>query len=84
MTDAYFSKQLDECRQGFQQLVASAMQAGIPVPGFCASLNYYLSFHSAWLPANLIQAQRDFFGAHTYKRNDREGVFHTEWNQTIH
>ncbi|MFT3979979.1 MAG: NADP-dependent phosphogluconate dehydrogenase [Ferruginibacter sp.] len=84
MSDPYFSKELDSCREGFKQLVASAIQAGIPVPGLCASLNYYLSFHSAWLPANLIQAQRDFFGAHTYQRNDKEGIFHTEWNQTIH
>lgn len=84
MADTYFSKELDSSREGFKQVVASALQAGIPVPGMSASLNYYLSFHSAWLPANLIQAQRDFFGAHTYQRNDREGIFHTEWNQTIH
>ncbi len=84
MDDSFFSKELNACREGFQQIVAVAIQAGIPVPAMCASLNYYVSFRSAWLPANLIQAQRDFFGAHTYKRNDREGIFHTEWNQTIH
>ena len=83
MSNEYFSGELDACREGFRQLVALAIQAGVPVPGLCASLNYYVSFHSAWLPANLIQAQRDFFGAHTYQRNDREGIFHTEWNQTI-
>jgi 6-phosphogluconate dehydrogenase len=46
------------------------------------SLAYYDSYGSGWLPANLIQAQRDYFGAHTYERNDREGTFHTQWNQT--
>ena len=55
--------------------------AGIPVLGMMASLAYYDAYHSAWLPANLIQAQRDYFGAHTYQRNDRAGTFHTNWNQ---
>lgn len=83
MADSFFYNELTSCRQGFTQLLASAIEAGIPVPGFCASWNYYLSYHSAWLPANLIQAQRDFFGAHTYQRTDKEGIFHTNWNQTI-
>ncbi len=83
MSDAFFSQELETCLEGFQQLVSAAMLATVPVPGFCASLNYYLSLHSGWLPANLIQAQRDFFGAHTYQRTDKEGVFHTSWNQTI-
>jgi len=46
------------------------------------SLAYYDSYHSGWLPANLIQAQRDYFGAHTYERIDREGIFHTQWNHS--
>ena len=45
--------------------------------------SYFESYHSAWLPANLIQAQRDFFGAHTYERTDEPGIFHTIWNQII-
>jgi 6-phosphogluconate dehydrogenase len=53
------------------------------VPAFSACMNYYDSYFSAWLPANLIQAQRDFFGAHTYERLDKPGIFHTNWNQTI-
>ena len=57
------------------------MQNGIPVPTFSAAIAYYDSYRSAVLPANLIQAQRDYFGAHTYKRTDKEGVFHTSgWN----
>lgn len=54
-----------------------AVQNGIPVPTFSAAVAYYDSYRSAVLPVNLIQAQRDYFGAHTYKRIDKEGVFHT-------
>lgn len=54
-------------------------QHGIPVSGFQSSLGYYDAFRSAWLPANLIQAQRDDFGAHAYERIDEKGVFHTHW-----
>jgi 6-phosphogluconate dehydrogenase len=46
-----------------------------------SSLSYYDSYRAGWLPANLIQAQRDYFGAHTYERTDRKGIFHTHWNQ---
>jgi len=53
------------------------------LPCFSACLSYYDSYYSAWLPANLIQAQRDFFGAHTYERNDGTGTFHTEWSKTV-
>ena len=63
----------------FDDVVAYAVQNGIPVPTFSAAIAYYDSYRSAVLPANLIQAQRDYFGAHTYKRTDKEGVFHTEW-----
>ena len=61
--------------------LATAIKEGIPVPVLSASLAYFDSYRAAWLPANLIQGQRDFFGAHTYQRTDREGTFHTEWNQ---
>lgn len=60
-------------------MVAYAVQNGIPVPTFSAAVAYYDSYRAEVLPANLIQAQRDYFGAHTYKRTDKEGVFHTEW-----
>ncbi len=60
-------------------MVAYAVQNGIPTPTFSAAIAYYDSYRSEVLPANLIQAQRDYFGAHTYKRIDKDGVFHTEW-----
>ena len=65
-------------------VVKTAVDAGIPVPAMMASLAYYDSYRAAWLPANLLQAQRDYFGAHTYERTDKEGSFHTKWNQTQH
>ncbi|SFN32727.1 6-phosphogluconate dehydrogenase (decarboxylating) [Izhakiella capsodis] len=75
----YFNKIAAEYQQALRDVVAYAVQNGIPVPTFSAAIAYYDSYRSAVLPANLIQAQRDYFGAHTYKRIDREGVFHTEW-----
>jgi len=68
-------------QSGIRKLIGIAAEAGIPVPGIMASLAYYDTYRHGWLPANLLQAQRDYFGAHTYKRNDREGVFHSHWNQ---
>jgi 6-phosphogluconate dehydrogenase len=66
-------------QDAWREVVAAAVMNGIPVPAFASALSYYDSYRSATLPANLIQAQRDYFGAHTYQRVDREGVFHTEW-----
>jgi 6-phosphogluconate dehydrogenase len=67
-------------RQGDLRRVASASaELGIPVPAFTASLGYFDSYRSAWLPANLTQAQRDYFGSHTYERIDAKGAFHTVW-----
>ena len=62
-------------------MVSIAIKHGVAVPAFSASLAYFDSYRSARLPANLLQAQRDFFGAHTYERIDKPGVFHTEWLQ---
>ena len=75
----YFKQIADEYQQALRDVVAYAVQNGIPTPTFSAAIAYYDSYRSAVLPANLIQAQRDYFGAHTYKRTDKEGVFHTEW-----
>lgn len=75
----YFKKVADEYQQALRDVVSYAVQQGIPTPTFSAAIAYYDSYRSAVLPANLIQAQRDYFGAHTYKRTDKEGVFHTEW-----
>jgi 6-phosphogluconate dehydrogenase len=62
-------------------VLCSAVQAGIPAAALGSAVAYFDAFRSDRLPTNLIQAQRDYFGAHTYRRIDREGVFHTEWNQ---
>jgi len=63
-----------------RKTIQIGMEMGIPLPAIMTSLAYYDSYRSGWLPANLIQAQRDYFGAHTYERNDRKGTFHTQWN----
>ena len=70
---------LDACEPPDAELVAAAQAAGVPVPALSATLAYYDGYRAATLPANLIQAQRDAFGAHTYQRLDRPGTFHTEW-----
>jgi 6-phosphogluconate dehydrogenase len=62
-------------------VVQTAASLGIPAPGLMASLAYYDSLRAKHLPANLIQAQRDYFGAHTYERIDARGVFHADWGQ---
>jgi 6-phosphogluconate dehydrogenase len=61
--------------------VRAGTDLGLPVPALAASLAYYDGLRSGWLPANLIQAQRDFFGAHTYERTDRPGTFHSHWDE---
>jgi len=68
-------------QQGMRSVVAFASQCGIPVPGIMAALSYFDSLRHAWLPANLIQAQRDYFGSHSYERIDRKGSFHTKWSE---
>ena len=62
-------------------MVCRATELRIPSPGLNVSLGYLDAYRSAWLPANLIQAQRDYFGAHTYERIDAKGTFHTEWDK---
>jgi 6-phosphogluconate dehydrogenase len=60
-------------------VVSAAAESRIPAPGMMLALAYLEAFSSEWLPANLIQAQRDFFGSHTYERIDQDGIFHTHW-----
>jgi 6-phosphogluconate dehydrogenase len=79
MLDEAFRGVIGERQADLRSAVQTAAGLGIPVPAMSASLAYYDSYRSARLPANLTQAQRDFFGAHTYRRVDREGVFHTDW-----
>jgi 6-phosphogluconate dehydrogenase len=75
-----FATALDKEIYSLRGILKAAINTGIPVPSFYACNSYFESYHSAWLPANLIQAQRDFFGAHGYQRIDKEGNFHSEWN----
>ena len=77
--DPYFADHLQRTQAGWREVVALAARHGVPIPGFASALAYFDGYRSARLPANLIQAQRDYFGAHTYQRVDRDGVFHTEW-----
>jgi 6-phosphogluconate dehydrogenase len=79
MLDPFFTEILTRCQDGWRETVAQAQLLGVPVPAFSASLNYYDSYRSERLPHNLLQAQRDYFGAHTYERLDVGGSFHTEW-----
>jgi len=65
----------------FRSIVAQAHRAGIPIPSMSSALGFVDAYRTGRLPANLLQAQRDFFGAHTYQRMDREGAFHTEWER---
>ena len=77
----YFTEAVHKGQQAWRRIVITATQRGIPVPAFSTALAYYDGYRSARLPANLLQAQRDYFGAHTYQRTDRDGTFHTEWLQ---
>lgn len=77
--DDYFKDIARNYQEAVRDLVGLAVKAGVPVPGFSAAISYYDSYRSAVLPANLTQAQRDYFGAHTYNRTDREGTFHYTW-----
>ncbi|HLU33293.1 MAG TPA: NADP-dependent phosphogluconate dehydrogenase [Natronosporangium sp.] len=81
LTAPHFAEALGGAQQAWRRVVSTAVAQGIPVPGFAAALSYYDSLRAERLPANLIQAQRDFFGAHTYRRTDRDGVYHTRWSQ---
>jgi 6-phosphogluconate dehydrogenase len=80
LVDEGFAGDLAARQGAWRRVVALAVGAGISVPGLSASLGYFDSYRRARLPANLVQAQRDYFGAHTYERVDREGSFHTDWD----
>ncbi|MED1442094.1 NADP-dependent phosphogluconate dehydrogenase [Aeribacillus composti] len=79
LLDPYFKEIVESYQGALRQVIAIAIERGIPVPCFSAALAYYDSYRTETLPANLIQAQRDYFGAHTYQRVDKEGIFHTDW-----
>jgi 6-phosphogluconate dehydrogenase len=75
----YFQDVIRRGEGNWRLAISEAVLAGIPVPAFASALSYYDGYRSEKLPANLLQAQRDFFGAHTYERVDKPGIFHTEW-----
>ncbi|MRH44592.1 NADP-dependent phosphogluconate dehydrogenase [Aquibacillus halophilus] len=79
LLDPYFQDIVENYQSSLRKVLAIAIERGIPVPGFSSALAYFDSYRTETLPANLIQAQRDYFGAHTYQRIDKEGTFHTEW-----
>ena len=81
MLDDYFRGEIKKCQKGWRNVVATAAKKGIPVPAFSTALGFYDQYRAAILPANLLQAQRDYFGAHTYERVDktRGEFFHTNW-----
>ena len=79
IADDFFAGIISECLEAWRRVVAGAAQNGIPTPAFSSSLAYYDGVRADRLPAALIQGLRDLFGAHTYRRVDKDGTFHTEW-----
>ncbi|MBA2622298.1 MAG: NADP-dependent phosphogluconate dehydrogenase, partial [Chthoniobacterales bacterium] len=82
LLDPYFTEIIAKTQLNWRVAISTAIAHGVAVPAFAASLSYFDSYRQARLPSNLLQAQRDFFGAHTYERIDKPGVFHTEWLQS--
>ncbi len=81
LMDPYFREIVNTSQKEWRHVVSTATELGIPIPGFSSALMYFDSYRNGRLWANMIQAQRDYFGAHTYKRVDKEGTFHTEWSK---
>jgi 6-phosphogluconate dehydrogenase len=81
LVDPQIGELVETRQQDLRYVASAAAQSGIPAPALMVSLGYFDAYRSAWLPANLIQAQRDFFGSHTYERIDEKGRFHTEWGK---
>ncbi|KKK37507.1 6-phosphogluconate dehydrogenase [Mesobacillus campisalis] len=79
LLDPYFKEIVQGYQDALRKVVSLAIENGIPVPSFASAIAYFDSYRTETLPANLLQAQRDYFGAHTYQRVDKEGVFHTNW-----
>ncbi|MFI5979497.1 NADP-dependent phosphogluconate dehydrogenase [Streptomyces sp. NPDC051555] len=80
LADARFAEEIGAAQDDWREVLVAAVRQGVPVPAFAASLSYYDALRADRLPAALTQGQRDFFGAHTYRRTDREGSFHTLWS----
>jgi 6-phosphogluconate dehydrogenase len=84
LVDDEFREEILAREESWREVVRAAIELGFPVPAMSASLAYFDAYRRERLPANLIQAQRDLFGAHTYQRVDKEGTFHTEWDSSTH
>ncbi len=82
LLDPYFKEAIGKSQKAWREVVSTSANLGVPIPAFSSALCYYDSYRQERLGANLIQAQRDYFGAHTYQRLDKEGSFHTEWQNT--
>jgi 6-phosphogluconate dehydrogenase len=82
LLDRRLTQKVLDRQQDLRRIVSGAAQQGLPVPALMTALAYFDGYRSAWLPANLIQAQRDYFGAHTYERIDAAGTFHSEWQRS--
>jgi 6-phosphogluconate dehydrogenase len=80
--DPEISQKILEQEESLRTFLAEAAEIGVPLPGFTSALTYLDDYRSDWLPANLIQAQRDYFGSHAYERKDAKGTFHTEWEKS--
>jgi 6-phosphogluconate dehydrogenase len=81
LLDDYFKNIIEDYSPAWREVLAAAIMAGIPVPAFLSAISYFDSLKAEQLPMNLLQAQRDYFGAHTYQRKDKEGIYHTQWNE---
>ena len=81
LIDEHFAHLMAECQKDLREVVAMAALNGVAVPAFMSALSYYDAYRTERLPANLLQAQRDYFGAHTYQRLDKLGKFHTQWSK---
>ncbi|MBA4495722.1 NADP-dependent phosphogluconate dehydrogenase [Paenactinomyces guangxiensis] len=79
LLDPYFKEVIENYQEAWREVIATAVVNGLPVPALSSALAYFDSYRSKTLPANLLQAQRDYFGAHTYQRVDKEGTYHTNW-----
>jgi len=85
LLDPYFNKTIQKAQANWRKVIALAVENGVSIPTFASALSYYDGYRSARLPANLLQAQRDYFGAHTYERVDqpRGKFFHVDWPEAV-
>ena len=79
IADSFFATEIKSIQGDTREVISLGIKAGIPLTAFSSALSYFDSLRSGRLPLNLVQAQRDFFGSHTYERTDMDGIFHTEW-----